>query len=54
VREVVREFNEPFARHGRHIDVLGWEERGAAPGRAQAHINANVDSLRHHDRATRA
>jgi hypothetical protein len=43
VRRVVDEINVPFRRHGWQIEVLGWEDRGPASGRAQAEINQDVD-----------
>jgi hypothetical protein len=43
VRRLVEELNAPFRRHGWQIEVLGWEDRGPASGRAQARINPDVD-----------
>lgn len=43
VRRLVEELNVPFRRHGWQIEVLGWEDRGPASGRAQAQINPDVD-----------
>jgi hypothetical protein len=43
LRQVVDEINVPFRRYGWQIEVLGWEDRGPASGRAQAEINQDVD-----------
>jgi hypothetical protein len=43
VRRLAEELSVPFRRHGWQIEVLGWEDRGPASGRAQARINADVD-----------
>lgn len=43
VRRLAEELNVPFRRHGWQIEVLGWENRGPASGRAQARINPDVD-----------
>jgi hypothetical protein len=43
VRAVATELNKSLSEHGWDIEVLGWEDRGPATGRAQADINADVD-----------
>ncbi len=42
-RRVVTELNQALRRHGWQFEVLGWEDRGPASGRAQEDINADVE-----------
>lgn len=43
VRRLAEELSVVFRRHGWQVEVLGWEDRGPASGRAQAEINADVE-----------
>ena len=43
VRRIVVELNLPLEAHGWRVDLLGWEDRGPAGGRAQADINVDVE-----------
>ncbi|MDQ3741060.1 MAG: DUF4062 domain-containing protein, partial [Actinomycetota bacterium] len=43
VRRIAGEFSVPLRRFGWQVEVLGWEDRGPASGRAQADINADVE-----------
>lgn len=43
IRRLAEELSVPFRRHGWQIEVLGWEDRGPASGRAQERINVDVD-----------
>lgn len=42
-KRVADQLNVPFGRVGWHVEVLRWEDRGPASGRAQADINPDVD-----------
>jgi hypothetical protein len=35
VHRLTEELNVPIRRHGWQVEVLGWEDRGPATGRAQ-------------------
>ena len=43
VRRVADGLNATLRRHGWQVEVLGWEDRGPASGRAQQDINADVE-----------
>jgi hypothetical protein len=43
IRRLADEISVPFRRKGWQVEILGWEDRGPASGRAQAEINADVD-----------
>jgi hypothetical protein len=42
VRQAAAELNESLRKHGFEIEILGWEQRGPAAGRAQADIDKDV------------
>lgn len=43
VRRIVGELNGSLQPHGWRVELLGWEDRGPAGGRAQADINPDVE-----------
>jgi hypothetical protein len=43
VRQAASELNESLRKHGFEIEILGWEQRGPAAGRAQADIDKDVE-----------
>jgi hypothetical protein len=43
VRQATAELNESLRPHGFEIEILGWEQRGPAAGRAQADIDKDVE-----------
>lgn len=43
VRQAAAELNDSLRKHGFEIEILGWEQRGPAAGRAQADIDKDVE-----------
>jgi hypothetical protein len=43
VRQAAAELNESLRKHGFEIEILGWEQRGPAAGRAQSDIDKDVE-----------
>lgn len=43
VRQAAAELNESLRPRGFEIEILGWEQRGPAAGRAQADIDKDVE-----------